>query len=248
MATDWRTDSRKPGFTLSRLVHTVPNVPHSSGSLPRLGEPASSLHPKMPPKKSSREHDTTPGPFATSNAMPGDGRPHMFKYSSMIGVAGALQMKNMSSAFMKEDRHTYWNRRPANVDAVMEELQAKRRKLYQKGPEDLEQNASGENGDVDMDAGKLEPVEDKLAEAAAKEEQADDNEQDDDSAASDNEENGPKTDVKGKSREKVGTHVKNVICQVNAYVLNNTSAGAKEPTRPFKSAHNPSWLSYATYR
>lgn len=129
----------------------------------------------------------------------------MFKYSSMVGVAGALQMKNMSSAFMKEDRHSYWNRRPANVDAVMEELQAKRRKLYQKGAEDLDQNVTNENGDVEMDAGKLEPVEDKLAIAPTKEAQADQDEDNEDSNASDDDddEGGTKTDVKGKSREKV---------------------------------------------
>lgn len=154
----------------------------------------------MPPKKSTREQDTTPGPFIVSNAMPGDGRPHMFKYSSMVGVAGALQMKNMSSGFMKEDRHSYWNRRPANVDAVMDELQAKRRKLYQKGPEDLDQSGEA-NGDVEMEAGKLEPVEDKLADATAKTEQADEDDEDENSDNSDDE--GRKTDVKGKSRENV---------------------------------------------
>lgn len=157
----------------------------------------------MPPKKSTREQDTTPGPYVVSNAMPGDGRPHMFKYSSMVGVAGALQMKNMSSAFMKEDRQSYWNRRPANVDTVMEELQAKRRRLYQKGAEDLDdESGGGQNGDVDMmEAGDLKAVNAKLADATSKEEQPEEDDQDDNSGNSDGEDR--KTDVKGKSRENV---------------------------------------------
>lgn len=135
--------------------------------------------------------------------MPGDGRPHMFKYSSMVGVAGALQMKNMSSGFMKEDRHSYWNRRPANVDAVMEELQAKRSKLYQKGPEDFAESTQ-QNEDVEMEDGKLEPVEDKLADATANKEQADEDDEDGNSNSSDDDEE-QKTKVKGKSRENVSS-------------------------------------------
>lgn len=117
----------------------------------------------------------------------------------MVGVAGALQMKNMSSAFMKEDRQSYWNRRPANADQVMERLKAKRRKLFQKGPEDP--NGSEEqNDDADMEGTKLEDATDMLADAAAKEE-ADEQEDGSDSDASDAEER--KTSAKGKGRDTV---------------------------------------------
>lgn len=132
----------------------------------------------------------------------------MFKYSSMIGVAGALQMKNMSSGFMKEDRHSYWNRRPANVDAVMESLKAKRRKLYQKGPEDKNDE---EGAAMEEEPGKLEDPEKKLEDAHIKAEQAaqeddddkdsednSDSDGDDDSAAAER-----KADMKGKGRDNV---------------------------------------------
>lgn len=124
----------------------------------------------------------------------------------MTGVAGALQMKNMSSGFMKEDRHTYWNRRPANVDAVMENLKAKRRKLYQKGLEDINGDENDQNGDTTMEAGKLEDVEDKLADAQTKAEQdqEDDNDESDNSNDSDDSAAAErKSNLKGKGRDNV---------------------------------------------
>ena len=123
----------------------------------------------------------------------------------MIGVAGALQMKNMSSGFMKEDRHSYWNRRPANVDTVMESLKAKRRKLYQKGPEDLGDDEN-ENGDVTMGEGKLEDVDDKLAATQMKAEQAQEDEDNDSDNSNDSDDSATaerKADAKGKGRDNV---------------------------------------------
>lgn len=53
-----------------------------------------------------------------------------FKYATLTGVSGALQTKNMSSGFMKEDRNSYWNRRKADTNEVVRDIkEAKRRRL-----------------------------------------------------------------------------------------------------------------------
>jgi hypothetical protein len=157
----------------------------------------------MPPKK---KDDTTPGPVMVTNAMPGDGRPHMFKYSSLVGVAGALQMKNMSSAFMKEDRNSYWNRRSSNANAVIDTLREKRRKLYQKGPEDKDDDENANHvHDVEMQGEEAQAPEDKLAQAGRQGSRADnDDDEDDEDSDSDASSSAgtAKKKMKGKSREK----------------------------------------------
>jgi hypothetical protein len=49
------------------------------------------------------------------------------KYSSLLGVGGALQSKNMSSTFIKDDKQSYWTRRNTNADHVMGEMRQKKR-------------------------------------------------------------------------------------------------------------------------
>lgn len=49
------------------------------------------------------------------------------KYSSLLGVGGALQSKNMSSTFVKDDKQSYWTRRNTNADHVLGEMRQKKR-------------------------------------------------------------------------------------------------------------------------
>lgn len=67
-----------------------------------------------------------------------------FRYTNLTGVSGALQTKNMSSGFMKEDRNSYWNRRKNNTNEVIKDIRdAKKRKLAM-SEEDLTSAAPGD--------------------------------------------------------------------------------------------------------
>lgn len=66
----------------------------------------------------------------------------------MVGVSGAIQTKNMSSSFMKEDGNSWWSRRLMNADAAIEDLHSRKRKRVDRS---LDEYANGHTrSDEDM--------------------------------------------------------------------------------------------------
>ena len=55
------------------------------------------------------------------------------RYSTLTGVSGALQTKNMSSGFMKEAKNVYWNRRKNDTRQYMREQKAAKRRRFVDG-------------------------------------------------------------------------------------------------------------------
>ena len=54
----------------------------------------------------------------------------VMKFTSLLGVSGAMQTKNMSSGFTKEDGNVWWNRRLPQPEPVIKDMRdRKRRKL-----------------------------------------------------------------------------------------------------------------------
>lgn len=60
------------------------------------------------------------------------GGPAPLKYTTMTGVSGAIQTKNMSSVFMKDDsKNSYWSRRINNADLAMKEFDGRKRRRFE---------------------------------------------------------------------------------------------------------------------
>ena len=86
------------------------------------------------------------GPTRGPNGIP------LLKYTSLVGVTGALQTKNIASGFMKDDRQTWWNRRIVPVTDQQEEAVRNRKKRRMLGDETEEPDDARQDldGDTDM--------------------------------------------------------------------------------------------------
>lgn len=88
----------------------------------------------------------TAAPAMTPTVMP-------MRYSSLTGATGALQTKNMSSGFAREEKQTWWSRRTNNYtqEVLEEQRKNKRRRLLGEEPPEVEEDKRDEetNGHQD---------------------------------------------------------------------------------------------------
>lgn len=71
----------------------------------------------------------------------------VMKFTSLIGVSGAMQTKNMSSGFTKEDGNVWWDRRLPQPEPVMKDMRERKRRRLAKDADHMAQFA--ETGQVD---------------------------------------------------------------------------------------------------
>lgn len=102
------------------------SVPLALGSLSPPTIDASSLTMSAPGHTS----DIAMTAAVASAAASGGSNAMTMRYTSLVGVSGAIQTKNMSSSFMKEDGNAWWDRRLADTRAVLDDLRARKRMRF----------------------------------------------------------------------------------------------------------------------
>ena len=178
------------------------------------------------------------------------------RYSTLTGVSGALQTKNMSSGFMKEAKNVYWNRRKNDTRQYIREQKAAKRRRFVDGTGGGE--AADEDGQEDDRATSAAPA--RSNNGKGNDENGDESSGGEDrtsvGAGSARGRASQTPDVKGKGREytNVRLHRTRLMClqcmlrELNSSICPIRRTGCWTIARPVKSAHHPSRLAHAALR